>query len=252
MQTFLTWLFAVYFFSTCAICVCVSALICLLTAPFDANRRAVHAFSSYWGYHYLQLFWKMSYEGVDLIDPKKTYVQVANHQSLADILALYGLHKPFKWVSKESIYKVPFIGWNMWLNQYVLIRRGDLKSIKLMMDECRSWLRKGASVAMFPEGTRSKDGEMQAFRDGAFRLAMDCGVDVVPILIDGSFDTLPSGSKVLHFQTQMKIKVLPPISCAPFEGSSGKMRTYVHDLMVEELAKMRSQKQSKLLPTASS
>ncbi|MBS2004672.1 MAG: 1-acyl-sn-glycerol-3-phosphate acyltransferase [Cyanobacteria bacterium SZAS LIN-5] len=243
MNKFLSVLFSIYFFASCAVLYSVCAMICLLTAPFDPLRKACHAFSCWWGYHYFQLnpFWKLSYEGVDNIRPDKTYVLIANHQSLADILVIYGLHRRFKWVSKESIFKVPFVGWNMGLNQDVLLRRGDIKSIREMMDVCRTWLKKGCSIALFPEGTRSEDGEIHAFRDGAFRLAMDCGVQVVPIVIDGTFDLLPKGSTTLNFRKHIRIKVLPPVDASAFKGSSGDMRTAVREQMIAALAEMRKQ-----------
>ncbi len=242
MNKFLSLLFLIYFFSSCAVFYTVCAVICLLTAPFDPKRQAVHAFSCWWGYHYFQLnpFWKVSYEGVENIRPDKTYVIVANHQSLADILVVYGLHRRFKWVSKESIYKVPFVGWNMGLNQDVLLRRGDMKSIREMMNNCRSWLAKGCSIALFPEGTRSEDGQIHAFRDGAFRLAIDCDVPVVPIVIDGTFDLLPKGSTTLNFQKHITIRVLQPVDSAQYNGSSGLMRTAVREQMVAALAEMRN------------
>ncbi|HEY9730912.1 MAG TPA: lysophospholipid acyltransferase family protein [Drouetiella sp.] len=250
MNKFLSALFTIYFFSSCAFFFSVCALICCVTAPFDPKRRAVHAFSCWWGFHYFQInpFWKLSYEGVDNIRPDKTYVLIANHQSLADILLIYGLHRRFKWVSKESIYKVPFVGWNMGLNQDVLLKRGDMKSIREMMDTCRNWLQRGCSIALFPEGTRSEDGEIQPFRDGAFRLAMDCGLQIVPIVIDGTFDILPKGSTTLNFKKQIKIKVLPPVDPAPFNGSSGAMRTAVREEMISALAKMRNQSKPNLEP----
>lgn len=243
MQEFLSLLFTIYFFSSCAVFVCVSALICLITAPFDPRRRVVHAFSCWWGFHYLQInpYWKVTYEGLENIKRDKTYVLIANHQSLADILILYGLHRRFKWISKESIYKVPFIGWNMALNQDVLLRRGDIKSIREMMDTCRDWLKRNCSIMLFPEGTRSEDGSIQAFRDGAFRLAIDCGVDVIPIVVDGTFDLLPKGSRHPNFKKHVRIKILPPVACEPFHGSSGTMRTVVRQQMIDELASMRGQ-----------
>jgi 1-acyl-sn-glycerol-3-phosphate acyltransferase len=243
LQGFLSGLFAIYFFSSCALFVCVSALICLFTAPFDPRRRAVHAFSCWWGYHYFQInpLWRLTYDGIENIRADKTYVLIANHQSLADILVLYGLHKRFKWISKASINKVPFLGFNMTLNQDVLLLRGDMKSIREMMDTCRDWLKRSCSIMLFPEGTRSEDGQIQTFRDGAFRLAMDCNVDVVPVVIDGTFEILPKGSKYLVFKKDIRIKILPPVSCEPFNGSSGKMRTYVREQMINTLAEMRSQ-----------
>ncbi|HEY9678811.1 MAG TPA: lysophospholipid acyltransferase family protein [Drouetiella sp.] len=241
MQEFLSILFTIYFFSSCAVFATVNTIICACTAPFDPLRKATHAFACWWGFHYFQInpFWKISYEGAENIKDGKTYVLIANHQSLADILIVYGLHKRFKWVSKESIMKVPFIGWNMKLNEDILLKRGDMKSIREMMDACKAWLNRGCSVALFPEGTRSENGEIQTFRDGAFRMAVDCDVDVIPIVIDGTFDLLPKGSRHLIFKKHIRVKVLPPVSPDQFERSSGKMRTFVHDEMVQTLAQMR-------------
>lgn len=243
MNKFLSILFTIYFFSSCAVLYTVAAITCALTAPFDSKRRAVHAFSCWWGYHYFQInpFWKLTYEGVENIRANKTYVMIANHQSLADILVVYGLHKRFKWVSKESIYRVPFVGWNMGLNQDVLLLRGDMKSIREMMDNCKSWLRKGVSIMLFPEGTRSEDGEIHAFRDGAFRLSIDENVELIPIVIDGTFDILPKGSTTLKFKKHIRIKVLPAVDPAVFDGSSGAMRTAVRKMMAETLADLRNE-----------
>jgi 1-acyl-sn-glycerol-3-phosphate acyltransferase len=243
MQAFFSLLFAIYFFASSAVLVCVSAVICLITAPFDPLRKTLHEFACYWAFHYLQInpFWRVTFEGLENIDRKKHHVLIANHQSYIDIFVLYGLHRSFKWVSKEEILKTPFIGWNMLLNQYIFIKRGDMKSIKEMMQECRDWLNKGASIMMFPEGTRSEDGQLQAFRDGAFKLAIDCNLDVVPIVIDGTHEIMGKNSHWINFSTSVRVKVLAPISPDTFDRSSGKMRTYVHNLMADELAKMRGQ-----------
>src|SRR5688572_18090168 len=146
MHAFFSWMYVIYFFASSAVLVCVSGLICLLTAPFDKNRRLVHLFSCAWGHSYIALnpFWKCSIEGRVHIQPKQTYVLISNHQSLMDIIVLYGLFRHYKWVSKEDIFKVPFIGWNMYLNQYVSLRRGNMKSIKVMLKTCRDWMEKGS------------------------------------------------------------------------------------------------------------
>jgi 1-acyl-sn-glycerol-3-phosphate acyltransferase len=233
--------FVAYFWISSFFLFLINCVICLCVAPFDPLRRAVHTFSNHWGNHYFLMNpgWKMTYEGLEYIDPNKTYVLVSNHQSLADILLLYGLHRYYKWVSKEEVFKTPIIGWNMTLNQYVLIRRGDMKSIKEMMNTSKNWLKKGASLMIFPEGTRSRDGEIQAFRDGAFRLAVDTKVPLVPIVVDGTGDLLPKGSLSLSSKVHLRVKILPPVTGEQFDNSSGKMRTYVHGLMVDTLAQMR-------------
>src|SRR5262249_53142360 len=98
-------------------------------------------------------------------------VLVSNHASLADILVLFGLWSPFKWVSKASNFRIPLIGWNMRLNRYVPLVRGDKESIATMMRACEAWLAGGVPVLLFPEGPRSPDGEGKAFKAGAFRMA---------------------------------------------------------------------------------
>jgi 1-acyl-sn-glycerol-3-phosphate acyltransferase len=221
----------------------IGALICLVTAPFDKNRRILHYFACWWGNHYMYVLpgWHVHWEGKDYIDSNKTYVLIANHQSLFDILVLYGLYKPFKWVSKESIYKVPAIGQNMMLNQYVCIKRGDMKSIKEMIAACKHWLNRGVSIMMFPEGTRSETGEMQPFRDGSFRLSVDCDVPIIPIVISGTGEILPKKSRHLKLRQDVWVKILPPVYPKDFEHSSGKMRTYVHELMSKTLDEMRKE-----------
>lgn len=244
MNVVRSWLGVVYFFISSAVLFVIELPIFAATVWFDPNRRILHKYACWWGHHYVQLnrCWTCEFEGVDNIDEKKTYVLVANHQSLFDILVLFGLYKPFKWVSKESIFKVPFVGWNMKLNQYVLIERGDLKSIKGMMRTCRNWLNRGASILMFPEGTRSLDGEIHDFRDGSFRLACDCGVPVVPIVVDGTHDILPKHGKEIKYREDIRVKVLPPVNPADFGNKSAPMRKHVHELMVKTLAEMRQQR----------
>ena len=133
----------------------VAFCILLVTQFFDKNRKWVHYFSCLWGNHYARInpFWKLKYIGLENADPAKTYIYIANHQSFADIMILYGIFKPYKWVSKSSIAKIPFVGHNMYLNQYVLLERENLSSIKQMMKDCQNWLERGASILLFPEGT---------------------------------------------------------------------------------------------------
>ncbi len=179
--------------------------------------------------------WRVHFEGKEQIDKNKTYVYVANHQSLADILVIYGLYFPFKWVSKDSIFKIPFVGWNLAQNQGVEIKRGDIKSIKVMMKACRERLQRQASIMIFPEGTRSETGKLQPFRDGAFRLACEAKVPLVPIVIKGTRDMLPKHSNNVNFKSDIYVKILPPIDPAEFNYQVPKLRDHVHQLMQEEL-----------------
>ena len=139
----------------------------------------------------------------------------------------------------------------MVLNQYVKIKRGDLKSIKEMMGTCRGWLNQGSSILLFPEGTRSEDGQIQNFRDGAFRLAVDCDVPVVPIVIDGTFEILGKKASNIDFSSDVTVKILPPINPDDFDRSSGRIRKHVHDLMSAELEEIRANKPPAITNTKS-
>lgn len=244
MNFLLSVLFAVYFFASSAILVWISVFLAATTGRFDRNRRLLHMYASAWGHHYLYMspFWSVEFEGRELIDPHKTYVLVANHQSYFDIFVLYGLFKPYKWVSKEEIFRMPFVGLNMKCNQYVCIARGNLKSIKEMLTVCRNWVKQGASVLLFPEGTRSLTGEIAGFKDGAFKIAVDCQVPVVPIVVDGTFNIYAKGAKGINFKQKIKVKVLPPIDPQDFENNTPKLRNHVHELMIHTLSEMRQGK----------
>ncbi|MEY4514082.1 MAG: hypothetical protein RLZZ450_6204 [Pseudomonadota bacterium] len=213
-----------------------------LSAPFDRERKLLHMYTSAWAYHYVKLLplWKTHFEGVEHIKPGRTYVIVANHQSLGDILVLFGLFRHFKWVSKREIFKVPFIGWNMAMNDYVGLTRGDAASIERMLDECRRHLRAGSSVMLFPEGTRSVDGELKGFKHGAFTLAKELSLDVVPIVIEGTRDALPKQGLLLRQPKplQIYVRVLPPVS--PDAADTPKaLSDLVRGQMLRELDDMR-------------
>ena len=241
MSTVLSYLYIAYFYLSSAVFVWISITICLLTAPFDPNRKLVHKFSCWWGHHYIAInpFWHCTFDGLENVPTEGTFVYVSNHQSYWDIMVLYGIHRHFKWVSKESIFKIPFIGWNMSLNQYIKIARGDLKSIKEMMATCRNWLNQGSSIMIFPEGTRSETGEILEFRDGPFKMACDCKVPVVPIVITGTKNVLPKGSSILNFTEKISVRVLAPVKPEQFGNKARPMREQVRKDMIEALAELR-------------
>lgn len=214
-----------------------------LTAPFDRRRRLLHLYTCAWAYHYVKVLplWKAHFEGVEHIEPGRTYVLIANHQSLGDILILFGLFRHFKWVSKRSIFRVPFIGWNMRMNDYVGLERGDAASIGRMMDRCRVHCARGSSVMLFPEGTRSVDGEIKAFKHGAFTLAKELNLPLVPIVIDGTRDALPKRGLVFRQERMLhvRVRVLPPVSpdAAP---SAAELSERVRGQMVDALRALRA------------
>jgi 1-acyl-sn-glycerol-3-phosphate acyltransferase len=119
-------------------------------------------------------------------------------------------------VSKIENFRVPVIGWNMSLNRYIKLRRGDRKSVVQMMQRCRETLAEGSSLMFFPEGTRSQDGRLRAFKPGAFELAQTARVPIVPIILTGSGDALPKRGFVLRGKSEIRLRVLEPIPWSDF------------------------------------
>jgi 1-acyl-sn-glycerol-3-phosphate acyltransferase len=191
----------------------VALVVFLLTAPFDPRRVALHLYSCAWATFYIVVnpVWRTRFHGRERLPWRGAAVLVANHLSLLDILVLYGLFRPFKWVSKEEVFRVPFLGWNMRLNDYVALRRGDRESIRHMMDHCRAHLARGTPVLIFPEGTRSRDGRLQPFKDGAFRLAVEAGCPVIPIALSGTAEALPKHGLALRQGMRADVRVLAPV-----------------------------------------
>jgi 1-acyl-sn-glycerol-3-phosphate acyltransferase len=143
-------------------------------------------------------------------------VLVANHASLIDILVLFALFRPFKWVSKEEIFRVPVIGWNMRLNGYVPVVRGSGASVRRMMELCNRLLASGSPLMIFPEGRRTSDGSLQPFKAGAFDLAVRHGVPVFPIAVHGTRRALPRNGLILRDHIRARVEVLPPLAPADF------------------------------------
>lgn len=160
--------------------------------------------------------WFVKIVGREKLDIRKNYVFVSNHQSQLDILVLYRLLFPYRWVSKSSVFRLPFIGWNMAFNNGdIKLKRGDKESIKAMMAECEDLLRRNISI-FFPEGTRSKDGHIGRFKPGAFILAKNTGVDIQPIAISNTNKALPKHSLTFQGHTEMTVKVLDTIPFSQF------------------------------------
>ena len=198
----------------------VAVAVFAVTAPFDRRRRALHLFTCFWAslYTWLNPAWPLRIDGRERIDPRETYVMVCNHLSLLDILVLFRLFVHFKWVSKVENFRVPCIGWNMRLNGYVPLRRGDKASIVEMLRACDRILGEGNSVMMFPEGTRSPTGRLRAFKTGAFELALRNRRPLLPILIEGTADALPKRGFVLRGRHPLRITVLEPWPYERFAG----------------------------------
>ena len=190
----------------------VAALIFAVTAPFDPDRSVLHAFVCWSCHAYLHVnpLWRVRVEGRERI-PRGASVLVVNHQSMADVAACMGLHRPFKFVSKASLFSLPVVGWAMKMLRYVRLERGRPHSTRAKLDQCRHWLRRGLAVLMFPEGTYAPGAALLHFKPGAFVLARDERVPMVPVLISGTRDLVVGDGPWMAPRVNIRIRVLDPL-----------------------------------------
>lgn len=138
------------------------------------------------------LFIPVKVEGRSHIEKKQSYVFVANHQGAFDIFLIYGyLGRNFKWMMKKSLRKMPFVGWACEKSKQIFVDKSGASRIKKTYDDARRTLQGGTSLTVFPEGARTFTGEMGAFKKGAFALADELQLPVVPMTINGSFHIMP-------------------------------------------------------------
>lgn len=189
------------------------SLVWLVTAPFDRGRYAAGrafrhlAVVGTW----LNPYWNFRTTGVRIDDPRRPYVAVSNHESYADIFLLSHLPWEMKWLAKDTIFRIPVMGWMMRMAGDIPITRGSRASVKQAIDGCRDRLAKKVSVMIFPEGTRSRTNDMLPFKDGAFQLAIDSGAPILPIAVAGTRNAMAKGTFQFRRATAI-CRVLEPIT----------------------------------------
>lgn len=229
-----------YLLGSCAALFVPALLIWAATVFWDRRLRALTWYTTLWGAHYLA--WAplagVTVEGLSRAPRDRPCVYVSNHQSMVDILAVFATRLPFKWVSKVENFYVPFLGWNMILNRYVSLKRGNLPSILRMVRRCDAVLRGGESLFVFPEGTRSEDGRLRSFFRGAFRIAVRNRVPIVPILIEGTHAILPKG-RFWIVPRHVRVRVLDPVEPASVDHDHRRLHDVVRARMLDEQAQLR-------------
>jgi len=191
-HSFLFWLYQPYKFLVFLPLMLVSSIVCAtLAASFSllVSPRAGSFFGSLWGRITCWITPVFVFiKGKENIKPQKSYVIVANHQTGWDIFLLYGfLPIDFKWVMKKELRKVPWIGYASEKVGHIFIDRSSPRAAKQSLEEAKQKLVNGNSVLMFPEGTRTGSKEMRTFKKGAFKLAIELGLDVLPVSIVNSY-----------------------------------------------------------------
>jgi 1-acyl-sn-glycerol-3-phosphate acyltransferase len=231
----------------------VSAILILIWVPILAVMRLFDRDPALYRtgrmYRRLGLFlvrvnpnWKVEISGETIDNPRNPYVVVANHQSMGDIPVVSNLPWEMKWVGKEELFKIPIVGWQMKLAGDIPVNRRGVRRWEQVAKKAGFYLDHKCSIMIFPEGTRTKDGSLGRFADGAFALAVMHQVPVLPLVVEGTFDCLPKNSWLFGKAESMKVKVLAPI---PTEGMTSSdvpaLRERVHKLINDQLTVWRSE-----------
>lgn len=218
------------------------AIVFVVTLPFDRSR--------YWvGYLFRKLpvvhqhlnpLWRFRVAGDLPENPRNPYVVVANHESFVDILLISHLPWEMKWLSKKEMFKIPVAGWAMYLAGDVQLDRGDRDSASKALDECKRWLGRKVSVMIFPEGTRASDGELGKFKSGAFQLAIDTQLPILPVVVHGTKEALRKHDWRMG-RTEAEVRVLSPVDTTGLTSEDvPALRDRVRDLISEELDRMKA------------
>lgn len=157
--------------------------------------------------------------GREYLDKKQSYVFVANHQGAFDIFLVYGfLGTHIKWVMKKGILKIPFVGAACRAAGFIFVDNSTPKAAAKTIEDAERRLKDGVSVVVFPEGSRTYTGKMIRFKKGAFQIAADLHLPIVPITLNGPFDVLPIGKLNLR-RHRMEMVIHPPVSTEGLETS---------------------------------
>ena len=190
---------------------------------------------------YVNPFWQITVDGDFPENPRNPYVAVSNHLSQGDPPIIARVPWEMKWVAKIELFRTPIAGQLLRLSGDISVDRRDRDSRANVLVKARDYLDKKCSVMFFPEGTRSRDGRVHRFADGAFRLAIKAGVPVLPIVIDGTQEALPKHS--LWFDPNpepIRVRVLPPVDSSGYEiGEARDLQRVVRDRIIEQLAEWR-------------
>jgi 1-acyl-sn-glycerol-3-phosphate acyltransferase len=215
-----------------------------LSLCFDREtRRMVHQNSIRWARSIIALspIWHLVVTGREHLQPGKHYVIIANHQSLLDILAVCAaLPLNFKFLAKRELFQIPIMGWGMASAGYIPVDRASHRSGREAMQRITRVLNLGVSVLLFPEGTRSPDGKVQAFKMGAFKLARDNKAEILPIVIEGTGQALPKRSWLIRKRTVFVVSIGKPVSLDDFADSSmDEAKEKIRHEMISRLERIR-------------
>lgn len=194
-----------------------TALLTIVCFPWR-NGKIPRAVQVFWSRSVLWLLLvPIKVTGRENVDSQQSYVFVANHQSFLDVFAVYGwLPNNFKWLMKKELRKIPFVGTACAVAGHIFVDRSNPRAAMESLTYIKAQLHDGISTVIFPEGTRTKTGEIGRFKAGAFKIAMDMGLPVVPITLNGFYKSMPSGQFFVNPRSRVSLHIGKPIDISQF------------------------------------
>ncbi len=196
----------------------IGSIVALFVSFLGAERA--HAVAIFWGKISLRLSGgRLKVEGKENIPTDSAVIFMANHSSSFDIPALYAaLPVQFRWLAKKELFDVPFFGVALKRIGYIPVERSDSRKSLVALKAAAQRVKDGTSVIVFPEGTRSPDGNLLPFKGGGFILAVQSGMPIVPVVIVGTRDITPQGSLMVT-AADVTVRILPPIETAGLKSA---------------------------------
>jgi len=238
-------LFTIWCWTGCALSTAFWATVSILGSLLSGSGRLQHFCMRRWSKDNLWLSRaRVEIEGLEHIDRDRPQIMVANHSGLHDILSLAAcLPIQFRWIAKKSLFGVPFMGWHMRRSGYIAVDRDNPREAAKSIIDAAAEIRRGTNAIAFPEGTRSRTGDMGQFYSGAFYLALRAGVPLVPITLDGSYRVIAPQTLQVNPGTIIRIKIDGPIDLAFYsKGDKRRLMDDVFGVMSRNLEELRSRR----------
>ena len=239
-------LYTLWCWTGCALSTVFWAVTSIAGSVFSGSGRFQHFCMRRWSKDNLWLSRvRVRIEGLENIDPDHPSILVANHSGLHDILSLAAyLPIQFRWVAKKSLFRVPFMGWHMRRSGYIPIDRENPRSAARSIIQAAEEIRGGVSAIAFPEGTRSRTGDLGKFHSGAFALALRTGVPLVPITLEGSCRVILPKTLKVNPGVIVRIRIGSPIDLGAYSrGDKHRLMEDVYQIMSRNLEALRLQRQ---------
>ena len=213
----------------------VTCLATIVLSPFNREYFGYYV-PKWWARLWCALmFVKIKVTGREKIDREVSYVFVANHQGAFDIFSIYGyLGHNFRWMMRKGLTNIPFIGQACEMAGHIMVDHHNPAATKKTMADAKKRLQKGMSIVMFPEGRRTDDGKLGTFKSGAFKLAEEFNLPVVPITIDGSYSVMPRSTFNVTPGT-ITLTMHEPIATGEGELNHRELQQKCHEIIANDL-----------------